>query len=310
VRHLPGDPALGHPICPDCYDYPRAVVWNALASRLWRRTTIYLRRTLARQAGLTVAQFRAMTRVSYAKVAEYQARGAVHFHVLVRLDGPDHTRPPAWASTELLAAALRETAATVRLPGPVLDGQPVEVGWGEQLDLRPITNGQAGEGSAGRVAGYVAKYTTKATEHLGLDTPIRSLRQVEELDAPAHIRALARACWTLGARPELAALGLRRWAHMLGYGGHATTKSHTYSTTFRALRAARRAYVARRRHGSTVPLDRDGRLQPPAGTVAVAGWEYAGRGYTTPADAWLAATMATDHHQARQLAREELSRAA
>jgi hypothetical protein len=67
---------------------------------------------------------------------------------------------------------------------------------------------------------------------------------------------------------------------MLGYGGYCLTKRHHYSTTFRALRAAHRAYIARRRHGPTVALDADGRLLPPAGMVTVAGWEYAGRGYT------------------------------
>src|SRR5215218_10638230 len=51
-----GDPALGTPICWDCYDYPRAVVWNALAPQLWKRTTIYLRRALARQAGLIAVE--------------------------------------------------------------------------------------------------------------------------------------------------------------------------------------------------------------------------------------------------------------
>jgi hypothetical protein len=50
-----------------------------------------------------------------------------------------------------------------------------------------------------------------------------------------------------------------------------------------------------------------GGLLPPAGTIRVADWQYAGRGYSTPADAWLAWSMATDHHWARQLAREELS---
>jgi hypothetical protein len=69
---------------------------------------------------------------------------------------------------------------------------------------------------------------------------------------------------------------------MLGYGGYCLTKSHHYSTTIRARRAARRAYIARRRHGPTVALDADGRLLPPAGMVTVAGWEYAGRGYTPP----------------------------
>jgi hypothetical protein len=44
--------------------------------------------------------------------------------------------------------------------------------------------------------------------------------------------------------------------------------------------------------------------------VVVAGWEYAGRGYTTTADAWLAGCMATQARHARQLAREELSNVA
>ncbi len=309
LRHVAGDPALGTPICLDCYDYARAVVWNALAPQLWRRTTIYLRRALARQAGLTVAQLHRELRVSYVKVAEYQARGAVHLHAIVRLDGPDpHTPPPTWASAELLDAALRQAAAKVAVACP-LDGPPIR--WGKQLDLRPITEG-TGELSARQVAGYLAKYATKATEGLGaaLDQPITSAAELERLPLPEHAARLVRACWTLGAHPATASLGLRRWAHMLGYGGHCLTKSRHYATTMRALRAARRAFTARRHHGPAVQLDPDGRLLPPAGIVAVARWQYAGRGYTTPADAWLAASMAADHHQAYRLAREELSRVA
>jgi hypothetical protein len=309
ARHLPGDTALGTPICPDCYDYARAVIWNALAPQLWRRTTIYLRRALARQVGLAVAQLRVVARVSYVKVAEYQARGAVHLHVVVRLDGADpHSPPPAWASVELLGAALRQTATQVAVPCP-LGGPPLR--WGDQLDLRPIHPG-TGERSAGQVAGYLAKYATKATEGLGaaLDRPIRSTADLERLALPEHVARLVRACWTLGATPAGARLKLRRWAHMLGYGGHCTTKSRHYSTTMRALRAARRAFTARRHHGPTVQLDHDGRLLPPRGMVAVTGWQYAGRGYTTAADAWLAASMTADHQQARRLAREELSRVA
>jgi hypothetical protein len=309
LRHLAGDPALGTPICPDCYDYARAVVWNALAPQLWKRTTIYLRRVLARQAGLIAVEAGREVRLTYAKVAEYQQRGTIHLHVIIRLDGPDpHTPPPAWASVDLLAAALQQTAAQVTLPCP-LGGPPIR--WGGQLDLRPIHLG-TGERSERQVAGYLAKYATKATEGLGaaLDQPIASLAELERLILPEHVARLVRACWMLGRQPATAALGLRRWAHMLGYGGHCLTKSRRYSTTMRALRAARRAWIAIRRHGPTVALDGDGRLLPPAGMVTVSSWEYAGRGYTTPADAWLAATMAADHQQARQLAREELGRVA
>jgi hypothetical protein len=263
--------------------------------------TIYLRRVLARQAGLIAVEACRQVRLAYAKVAEYQQRGTIHLHVIIRLDGPDpQTPPPTWASVDLLAAALRQTAAQVSLVCP-LGGPPIR--WGDQLDLRPIHLG-AGERSERQVAGYLAKYATKATEGLGaaIDQPIGSLAQLERLALPEHVGRLVRACWSLGRQPPTAALGLRRWAHMLGYGGHCLTKSRHYATTMGALRAARRAWTARRHHGPTVALDHHGRLLPPDGMVIVAGWEYAGRGYTTTADAWLAATMAADHHQARQLA--------
>jgi hypothetical protein len=56
-RHDEDDPLLGLPLCLDCYDYQAAVVWNATAPELWRRTTIYLQRTLARRLGLSRAEF-------------------------------------------------------------------------------------------------------------------------------------------------------------------------------------------------------------------------------------------------------------
>jgi hypothetical protein len=315
ARHLPGDPLLGAPICLDCYDYQRAVVWNALAPALWKRTTIYLRRALARLAGLSAAQAGRRVRPAYVKVAEYQARGAVHLHAIIRLDAtPPHGEPdriappPAWATVALLAQAIRLAAAEAAVPCP-LGGPPIR--WGDQLDMRPVHTG-LGEGSAGQVAGYLAKYVTKATESVaaGLEARIGSLAELERRELPEHTRRLVRACWALGGRRELAWLGLRRWAHMLGFGGHCTTKSRRYSVIFASLRAARRAWSARRRHGPTVPLDPHGQPLPPAGMVAVAGWEYAGRGYRTLADAWLAASMATDHQEARQLAREEPKRVA
>jgi hypothetical protein len=323
VRHLPGDPALGTPLCPDCYDYSRAAIWNARAPELWRRTTIYLRRTLAREAGLTAAACARLVSPACAKVAEYQARGAVHLHAIIRIDAApprdDPGRvapPPATFTVERLARAIRTAATEVRVPCP-LGGSPLR--WGAQLDLRPIgpagadgeQRGAEGALSAELVASYVAKYATKATEGFGaaLDRPIRTRADLSRLDGqlPAHIATLARTAWTLGGRGDLARLGVRRWAHMLGYGGHFVTKSRRYSTSFAALRAARRAWTARRHHGPTVQLDRDGRLQPPEGSVLIADWRYQGSGYTTFGDEWLARSMAAQARDMRRLAREELS---
>jgi hypothetical protein len=75
-RHDPDDPRLGEPICPRCYDAQAQVLWNALAPELWRYTTTYLDRTLSRLIGVSEGELRRLVRVSYAKVAEFQRRGA------------------------------------------------------------------------------------------------------------------------------------------------------------------------------------------------------------------------------------------
>ncbi len=66
-----------------------AVVWNAHAPELWRRTIITIRRRLAKLAKTHGAQ----VKLSYAKVAEFQRRGLIHFHAIFRLDGLDPNHP-------------------------------------------------------------------------------------------------------------------------------------------------------------------------------------------------------------------------
>lgn len=122
IRHPEGAPELGTPLDPESYDYAGAVLWNNYASDLWRYFTIYLRREIARRAGLTQKAAREQSRVSFGKVAEYQKRGAVHFHAVIRFDrpgGPDDP-PPAWATLDLLTDAIRAAAdrVTVDVPRP------------------------------------------------------------------------------------------------------------------------------------------------------------------------------------------------
>jgi Replication initiator protein, pSAM2 len=317
-RHDADDPRLGEPLCPRCYQAGAQVLWNALAGRLWSRTTIYLCRALAQLAGLPEAELRALVRISFAKVAEYQRRGAVHFHAIIRLDAATTcgcpacvAPPPAGFTADLLEAAVRRAAATVAVPCPVVDedqGVTLVARWGEQLDVRHITEaGDERELSAEQVAGYVAKYATKATEALGvtLDHPI-SEAELEELDLPAHVAELVRACWELGARPSLRSLRLRKWAHMLGFGGHFSSKSRRYSTTLGALRRARVTFAIRRRRGGTLPLDAWGRPEDHQAVVVLATWSYIGCGYQTTGEAWLAASAAARAQEARRIAKEEL----
>jgi hypothetical protein len=256
-------------------------------------------------------------RISFAKVAEYQRRGAVHFHAVIRLDAATTCRcpaclvpPPEGFTAGLLEAAARHAAAAVTVPCPALDGDQVvtlTAGWGEQLDVRHINDGEGGELSAEQVAGYVAKYATKSTEALGVTLDHRLTESdLAGLELPAHVAELVRACWELGARPGLGGLRLRAWAHMLGFGGHFASKSRRYSTTLGALRRARVAYAIRRRRGSAVPLDAWGRPEDDQAAVVIATWRYLGSGYQSTGEAWLAASAAARAREQRRVAREEL----
>jgi hypothetical protein len=318
-RHDADDPRLGEPLCAGCYQAGAQVLWNALAGRLWSRTTIYLYRALARLVGVSEGELRRLVRISFAKVAEYQRRGAVHFHAVIRLDAATACRCPACLApplagftAELLEAAVRQAAATVTVPCPPLgddQGVTLTAGWGEQLDVRNITTGddQAGELSAEQVAGYVAKYAIKSTEALGVTLDHRVWPDdLDGLDVPAHVAELVRACWELGARPGLAQLRLRAWAHMLGFGGHFASKSRRYSTTLGALRRARVVYAIRRRRGGTLPLDDWGRPEDDQAAVVIATWRYVGSGYQSTGEAWLAALAAARAREERRIAKEEL----
>jgi hypothetical protein len=274
--HAPGDPLIGTPLDPIGYDYAGHVLFNALAGKLWSATVTEIRRTFARVLGIPRRALRDHLALTFAKVAEYQARGVVHFHAVIRLDGPDGpgSTPPAGVTLDQLEQAIRTAVASTRLQVP--DTRELgerDVSWGEQLDIRPIAgDALGGELTDTTVARYIAKYATKGAETAGTELPpiacrdcnATGYRPVEgcgsipcgsceatgrryDLDPwnlREHHRILIETCWRLGGIAELAPLRLRQWAHMLGFGGHFATKSRTYSTTFGALRQERADYMA------------------------------------------------------------------
>jgi hypothetical protein len=168
--HAPDDPCLGEPLCLDCFDYEGAVIWNNLLGELWRRSSIYLPRKLAKLAGITQKRLHEQVRVSYVKVSEYQHRGLVHLHPVIRLDRrmPDYRAdevraPDKRFTSELLEHALRETVKDVKVEIPDELGAGT-IRWGKQLDVQQLP----GEGEErGQRSGYLAKYTTKSTEQAG-----------------------------------------------------------------------------------------------------------------------------------------------
>ncbi|MBW8484104.1 replication initiator [Actinomadura parmotrematis] len=244
ARHEREAEQLGQPLCSDCYDHAAHVVWNNQAGELWRRTKQAIERHLNRSAR---SRDLAPVRVSHGKVAEFQARGAVHFHILLRVDGIDPGDPAALIvpPTGITAAdidqAVHQAAENI---GFLTDHHPDRpsgwpIYWGEQTDVRVITMTGADPLTDAMVAGYLAKYATKSTEITGHTSRRLDAATIGLYADPTgtHTERLIAAAWQLGEVPGWE--GLRRWAHMLGFGGHFLTKARRYSVTFQVLRDAR-----------------------------------------------------------------------
>jgi Replication initiator protein, pSAM2 len=400
IRHTTDDPALGQPLCLDCYDHDHHAVFNLYAAELWHRTKQAAERALAKLCRArrippvpvvsATGRVRRVppVRLSHGKAAEMQRRGAIHFHALLRLDGVhpcDPTAvipPPAGIGladlVDALDTAAREIAFTTPAHPDRTDGWPIA--WGEQVDIQPLT--LAGDGSITdqtvadhlAKAGYLAKYATKSTEATGHTSTRITADTIGEHADPdgSHTARLIDACWRLGrplhtpapltgrtphGRSTRSASGpfgepwdcpdcgthtryracpvcvaerqarldtkpankpgavnpyarLRRWAHMLGYGGHFLTKARRYSVTFRLLRDTRisfRRTVEQHQAAADPGIIRAVEHLDDETTLIVGALTFAGVGWHTTGDALLANTAAAMARARHDTGREELA---
>ncbi len=239
--HEKDDPQLGDPLCVECYNYTAHVVWQFFAPELWRRFTIQLRRSLANEMGLTQKAAAETVRVLFAKVAEFQRRGSVHFHAIVRLDGVSDVEafppPPRDVTEAQLVAAIRAAVRRVTFEAPLVPGAESTriLRWGSQFDVQPIVRRDGLEGALSdrAVAAYIAKYATKATEDLDGGS-----------DGREHVRRIKGTAELIASEdcPDGPYALLSKWSHMLGFRGHFSSKSRRYSVTLGSLRAARRRW--------------------------------------------------------------------
>ena len=328
TRHRPDDPRLGQPLCADCYDYPAHVVWNNQAGELWRRTKQAIERRLvpARPpprhppdphpdrrrpvpAGLPHPR-----RPRQGRRIPGPRRGP-----LPRPAPPRRLRPPrprtrscprrpSITVTDLQdAATWAAKAISYRTaPHPAAPGGWT-ITWGTQTDARAITMTGTGDVTDLAVASYLAKYSTKGTEPAGHASARITTDTIDLYANPdgTHPERLIDACWSIGQHPGYTSL--RRWAHMLGFGGHFLTKARRYSIRFRDLREARITY---RRSQDTGPEHGPIRTADHADeeTILIVGtFTYAGTGWKTSGDALLANTAADQARKRREAGREELA---
>lgn len=286
-EHDDSDSQRGDAVCADCYDYVGQVVWQYHAPELWRRFTIRLRRELARSLGVSQHEASTIVRVQFAKVAEFQRRGVVHFHAIIRLDGVDPVEPfpraPSYVTTAHLVEAIGVAVKKTRVVVAPVSGDDThrELRWGTQFDARAIVRRDGLDGSLSdrAVAAYIAKYATKATDDLEPASGGREhIQRIKNT-----VRHLARF-----VEPEGPYAQLHKWDGMLGFRGHFSTKSRRYSVTLGALRGARRTWRLNALLKKTKPTE-----EVAAEEILVIGsWAYAGMGWLTDGDKALAAEAA------------------
>ncbi|MDU0313175.1 replication initiator [Phycicoccus sp. M110.8] len=248
------------------------------------------------------------------------ARGLIHFHALIRLDGPkvDGAFGPAPVDVDAdqLADLIRDAAASVRFTAaPVSDGDVERVlAFGAQVDARHVRTGHRTDDpgqhlAPEQVAGYLAKYSTKSATDT-TDHGNAHLRRIKTV-----VDEFARAVedqWNHAGRPvELRDWPyglLGKWVHDLGFRGHFASKSRRYSVTLGQLRRARRRaqvlLADAQRRGDPIDLaSMEAQLladDDAEATLIVGSWSFAGIGWDTPGDVALAkaaAARAREHAQ-------------
>lgn len=311
-HHAQVDADLGQPLCPDCYDYTSHLIWQWHAGELWQRFNVAIKRAVARHLGVPGSKVTDFACIQYAKVAELQARGAIHFHALMRLDGAKSERgyepAPRQIDATVLGRLIKEAAASVRLevPGAAPDDVRRVLAFGAQIDVRTVharhrEDDPDGPLTTEQVSRYVAKYSTKA-----ISDDVQQNPHYSRLRAAAF--ALAEG--TLDAAEDWRTEGLKpprygemsKWAHDLGFHGHFATKSHGWGLTRTQIRRARQRVrileEQARRTGEVLDLTaREAELYAresaeDEATVVISEWRFAGTGWANEAQTTLALAAA------------------
>ena len=278
----------GEPLCPECFDYRGAVLWNAHVSALWARTVHRLYREVARTAGLST---RAAARGGPALL--HQGGGVPS----PRARPPPRRRPRRRRGrAERAAAALarrggaeqrrRSCRRRSRRPGARRRGDSAAPGPLGRPTRRPGTRRRRRCRRHGhrRLRGQVLDQDRRRDDLAGAPGPLPG-RDRAPGAAPPHRGHGQDDVGARAAGGTSLPLRLRDHAHTLGYPGQFSSKSVAFSTTFGALRRARADYVHGVRGGDsdTIRLrhdfDYDGE------------WRYTGRGYGDPEADVLAAAL-------------------
>lgn len=255
--HVEGDGVLGTPIDPETFDYGGVALWNSRARRL---LTVALQK-LGRLAD---------RKLTWVAVPELQARGLIHFHVLIL----------GYIDRDLLQLVVsggrspRETEA--RRLRPITPATHRGQRFGVQVDVQHITT----EAQRGQIARYLAKYLAKACTGAGSAVAAPMAAHLHALSRAIRAQRLAegRSCTHDGGHQRVPTAlvarcaawrfdrchATRRALRQGGHGGRTFGRARSWPLTLADLRARRAKHAATEDNG--------------VGGERVR-WVYVGRGY-------------------------------
>ena len=222
-RHDEDDPRLGEPLCAACYDAQAQVLWNALRPSCGGEppspSTVPWPARSASRRGSCAGWFASPTprwpsSNGGARSTSTPSSAWTRPPTAAALPACPHhpsRSPPTCSRTPSAGGPGRPRALPTpggRRPGPVCPlGQAAR-----RPQHHPRGDNQAGELSAEQVAGYIAKYATKATESFGAGLDRRlSADDLDHLNKlPAHVAKLVQAAWEWAAAPSWTGSGCGR----------------------------------------------------------------------------------------------------
>jgi hypothetical protein len=233
--HRKGDSVAGAPLHAGCLDYASMAAWQLAMPALWSETNRRIQRW-CRDHGY---------QLSYLRVGEAQARGAMHVHVLMVTDAP--------------ADDVRRIAQAATVPA----GFPLEhARWGEQTrcqSLPALTGDQDADNRARKQRSKAATYLSKYVAKDVADPAVFAGGSTETV-VGAHLARLRHAvAWSMAGscthqsqwprsrgalehhqrRPWIFCRYCRTIRRQLGFRGHVLTRSHTWPESLTACRQRR-----------------------------------------------------------------------
>lgn len=267
--HKPDDSIVGTPVESDDFDYDKIVEFNNKVSRL---TTVTLQKIyrllvtdLNNKLPLSVPKTIKDVRLPTARVMEWQERGVLHVHIIVR----------GYIPTYIIENAVKGSSAN-RTRRRIEPSSYRNEFWGNQLDVKHINSDDISQ--LKKLSCYVIKVVNYALKDVKTDSVAKSIQKeiyysrlrkwtnrVIKCDKPFSVCNAS----NLATQENIVSLPTiknkvfcvkhRRGHHQIGFTGNVLTLNRTWGATLKQARERRQNY-AKKASQMVRTADKAGRL--------------------------------------------------